>query len=404
VLGRFRAVFAVPGMAPLYASTLFARLVSSSGPMLITLYAVTTLGRSYSQAGWVNSVLTIGVGVAAPVAGWTLDRGRGRLLVAITMLVEGFFWLIAGHLSYVTLLFVAVATSAFALPSYTLPRWAIATQVDEATRQAAYSVDSMCSEVSYMVGPPAVVLLASSWGIRPTFAVLSGMTVLVGFAYLRTTRTARVQAGQSAPEVPVASSETDPRALSAVRAAMGPLVVVGATTTLLGATDVLLIAMIRSHHEMNQLAIVILAWCASSIVGAVVFAAGALPGGAAGLFGAMALCTTFIGLASSWWQAALLVIPSGFLNAPVLAASAHWLNRVVPPRLRGRFTGWHTLALTIGLAIGSPAGGLLADNTSRWLAFCLLGLFGLLAALVAAALSLAGSKAIAPAPKAGYVG
>jgi MFS family permease len=390
VLGRFRAVFAVPGMASLYASTLFARLVSSSGPMLITLYAVTTLGRSYSQAGWVNSILTVGVGVAAPVAGWILDRGYGRVLVAVTALVEASFWLIAGHLSYLTLLLVAVATSAFALPSYTLPRWTIATQLDEATRQAAYSVDSMCSEASYMIGPPAIVLLASDWGIGQAFVILAGMTLLVGFAYLRT---ARAQAGQPAPGVPTALSELGPPAVSAVRAAMGPLVVVGGTTAMLSATDVLLIALIRSHHETNQLAIVILAWCASSIVGAVLFAAGVLPGGAAGLLGAMAVSTTVIGLASTWWQAAFLVIPSGFLNAPVLAASAHWLNRVIPPRLRGRFTGWHTLALTVGLAIGSPAGGLLADRSPYWLAFCLLGLFGLLAAIAAVALPLAGRKA-----------
>lgn len=396
---RLRAVFAVPGMASLYVSTFLARLVGSSGPMLITLYTVTTLGRSYSQAGWVNSVLVIGVGVGAPMAGWALDRGRGRLLVGITAVVEAAFWLSAGHLGYVALLFAAVATAAFALPSYTLPRWVIATQVDEATRQAAYTVDSICSEASYMVGPPAAVLLASNWGAGPTFAVLAGLTVLVGISYLKSAKTRRVQAGRPDPGEPVASSDAAPRARSAVRAAIGPLVVVGAAMTLLAATEVLLIALMRSRHEMDQLSIVVLAWCASSIVGALVFAAGALAGNATVLLGAMALCSMLIGLESSWWQTALLLIPSGFLNAPVLAASSEWLNRVVPAPLRGRFTGWHTLALTIGLAIGAPAGGLLADRAPLWLSFCLLGLFGLLAALLGAALSPAGRKAKALATR-----
>jgi MFS family permease len=397
---RLRAVFAVPGMVSLYVSTFLGRLVGSSGPMLITLYAVTTLRRSYSQAGWVNSVLVIGVGVGAPVAGWALDRGHGRLLVGITAVVEAAFWLFAGHLGYVGLLYVAVATAAFALPSYTLPRWVIATRVDEATRQAAYTVDSICSEASYMIGPPAIILLATTWGAGPAFTVLAGLIVLVGISYLEPAKMRRGQAGQPDPGDPAASSVAAPRARSAVRAAMGPFVVVGAAMTLLAATEVLLIALMRSRHELDQLSIVVLAWCASSIVGALVFAAGALADKATVLLGAMALCSMLIGLGSSGWQTALLLIPSGFLNAPVLAASSEWLTRVIPPPLRGRFTGRQTLALTIGLAIGAPAGGLLADRVPLWLSFCLLGLFGLLAALLAAALSPAGRKGTASATRA----
>jgi predicted MFS family arabinose efflux permease len=401
VLGhRLRAVFAVPGMAPLYVSTFLARLVGSSGPMLITLYAVTTLGRSYSQAGWVNSVLVIGIGVGAPVAGWALDRGRGRLLVGVTAVVEAAFWLLAGHLDYVALLCAAVATAAFALPSNTMPRWVIATQVDEATRQAAYTVDSICSEASYMVGPPTAILLATTWGADQTFTVLAGLTVLVGISYLKPAKTRRVQADQPDPGEPVASSDAAPRTRSVVRAATRPLVVVGAAMTLLAATEVLLIALMRSRHEVDQLSIVILAWCASSIVGALIFAAGAFARNAVVLLGAMALCTMLVGLGSSLWQTALLLIPSGFLNAPVLASSSEWLNRIVPAPLRGRFTGWHTLALTIGLAIGAPAGGLLADRVPLWLSFCLLGLFGVLAALLAAALPPAGRKSTPSATRA----
>ncbi|TCC36424.1 MFS transporter [Kribbella speibonae] len=382
-------------MPSLYVSTFLARLVGSSGPMLITLYVVTTLDRSYSQAGWVTSILVIGLGVGAPLAGWALDRGRGRLLVGVTAVVEATFWLFAGHLSYLALLFVAVATAAFPLPSHTLPRWTIATRLDERTRQAAYTVDSICSEASYMVGPPAAVLLASSWGARPVLAVLAGMTVLVGIIYLAPAGMTRVQPGRPAGGTPVAPSQPEPQARSAMRAAMGPFIVVGAAMTLLAATEVLLIALMRSRNEMDQLGIVVLAWCASSIVGALIFAVGGLKGGATVLLGVMALCSMLIGLASSWWQTALLLIPSGFLNAPVLAASSEWLTRVVPPSLRGRFTGWHTLALTIGLAIGAPAGGLLADHVPLWLSFCLLGLVGLLAALTAAALSPAGRQSTA---------
>ena len=89
-----------------------------------------------------------------------------------------------------------------------------------------------------------------------------------------------------------------------------------------------------------------------------------------------------IAFAQTWWQLALLAIPTGVFCAPLLSSTADELSTQTPARVRGQVMGMHASALTIGNAIGAPLVGLIIDHSApRW-GFVGIGLTGLAIALL----------------------
>src|ERR1700749_1739084 len=127
-LGNYRRVLALPGVGTLLALMFAARIPMSATSMVLTLHVVLTLHRSYGAAGLVGAAGTIGIAIGAPLTGRLGDGWGLRGMVGVPVMSVG--------------------------------RQALAALVSEEHRKAAFSLDSISVEMSFMVGPAVAVLVA----------------------------------------------------------------------------------------------------------------------------------------------------------------------------------------------------------------------------------------------------
>ena len=78
-IGGYRDVLAVGDTRRVLILGFFVRVPMFAGMVLLTLHVVTSLGRSYGQAGLVTAASTVAVAVSGPWRGRLLDRVGLRL-------------------------------------------------------------------------------------------------------------------------------------------------------------------------------------------------------------------------------------------------------------------------------------------------------------------------------------
>jgi predicted MFS family arabinose efflux permease len=149
----------------------------------------------------------------------------------------------------------------------------------------------------------------------------------------------------------------------------------GATVVLAG-TDVSIVATLRQAGELSWTGVVIASWCAWSLIGGFVHGSlrRALP--ALVLSELLCLLTIPVGLAGHWWMLALALIPAGAMCAPTLASTGELVSRLVPASARGEAMGFHTSALTAGIALGAPLAGIVVDHLGPGMGFAAAGATG----------------------------
>jgi MFS family permease len=185
-------------------------------------------------------------------------------------------------------------------------------------------------------------------------------------------------------EAPISAAERVPRRSWLKPRLIAVLAVSMAATLVLSGTDVAVVAVLRSTGELEWTGAVLALWAVYSLLGG--FAYGTVRRGVAPvlLLAPMAALTIPVGLGGHhWWLLALLLIPAGALCAPTITASADAVSRLTPASARGEAMGWHNSALTVGVAAGSPLAGLVMDTWSPPWGFAIVGVVGVLIALVA---------------------
>ena len=373
----YRAVLRLPGVRSLLLVAMLARLPVVASGITLTLHVVLDLDRGYGAAGLVGAAFTVGAAIGAPLLGRLVDRRGLRLMLVITTVTEAVYWAVAPALPYQVLLPTTLVAGLLAIPVFSVVRQSIAALVPEHQRRPAYSLDSMSVELSYMVGPAVAVLLITTVSARAAMIAVGVSTVASGIAlFLLNPPTRSAVEQEEAAAVPVRRREWLRPRLVAM------FVVAAATTLVLGATDVSVVAVLRDAGQVEWTGVVLSLWGSYSLVGGFVYGGVTRVLQPAMLMGLMSLLTIPVGLAGDWWWLCLVLIPAGLLCAPTLAATADEVSRLALAAARGEAMGLYGSALTIGLAVSAPLAGTVIDALGPAWGFAATGLIGTTIALV----------------------
>ncbi|WP_380168533.1 MFS transporter [Jannaschia sp. R86511] len=404
--GAYREVLAVPGMRALYLVGVLARVPHVGGGLALTLYVTEGLGRGYFEAGLVTAALTIGIAFGSPWRGRLVDRVGLRRALVPSVVAMPLLWTAAAFSPYWLLIPVALVAGALAVPVFTVLRQAIGVIVPLRSRRAAFAMDSVLVEASFVAGPPLVVIGVLQVGAPAALIAIGVGEALAGVLLALLNPQLRSRPGdpgaggvgvQQRPdgEADVAAGLTggDDRRLRRLRlplpAWMSPgLMAMYAcsfgTAFVLSGSEVGVIALLRGLERVDLVGWVFAVWGVASGAGGLVY--GAMRRGASSplvLLAWLSLATLPLALAVDPLLLFLLVVPAGVLVAPTLSASADGVSRRVGERNRGEAMGWHGSATTAGFSLGAPLAGGAADLLGPWSAFVLVAVVSGSLALVA---------------------
>jgi len=374
-VSRYRQVLAVPGLAPLLGISLLARAAITADVMALTMYVVLGLGMSYAAAGGVAAALTAGMALGGQLLGRMIDRRGPRTVLLATVLLQAVFWLSVPVLAYGILLGAAFAAGLLMVPVQLVTRQAIAAMTAAGQRRAAFALESVQGELSYVVGPPIVILCAAkvspgvvAWGV--------GAAIVAGGAGIARLNPPLRAAGEA---------DAGPASRPRRREWLGPgmiamLVLAFGTTMLLSGTDLAIVATLRQAGQVSWAAVVVAMYGAASITGGLVYGARSRPLPTWLLLGLLGLATIPAGLAHDWSWLCVAGAGAGLCTAPALSTVADAVTRLAPASVRGEATGLHSSALSAGFALGSPIVGAVIDLSVPAGGFAAAGLAGLVAA------------------------
>ncbi|RJL36233.1 MFS transporter [Bailinhaonella thermotolerans] len=371
-------------MASLLGVSLLARAAITADVMALTMHVVLGRDMSYAAAGGVAAALTAGVALGGPLLGRVIDRRGLRPVLLTTAALQAVFWLCAPALPYGVLLGASFAAGLLMVPVQQVTRQAIAAMTTAAQRRAAFALESVQGELSYIVGPSVVILCAAKtspevvvWGVGAVI-VAGG----VGVALLNPP----LLGGDEAEPGAGAAGRPPRREWLGVR--MIAVLVMGfGTTLLLSGVDLAIVATLEEADQVSWAAVVVAVFGGSSIAGGLIY--GALPRAMPTwlLLGLLGLVTIPAGLARDWPWLCVAVVGAGLLTAPTLSTVADAVSRLAPAGVRGEATGLQSSAQSAGFALGSPIVGVAIDVSVPGGGFAAAGLAGLAAALTGLLLS-----------------
>ncbi|WP_155945591.1 MFS transporter [Micromonospora sp. CNB394] len=374
----YRDTLALPGLRPLLLVAILARVPVAATAVAMTLH-VLDLGHGYFAAGLVGAVLTVGSALGAPLLGRLVDKRGLRPMLLLTTAISALFWGTAPVLPYPVLLGAALVGGLLTLPVFSVVRQSIAALVPPTRRRQAYALDSMSVELSFMIGPAAAVALSTSVSPTLTMYAVGGGIVLAGLTLLVLNPPTRARDEVTTPAQPLPRREwLTPRLIGLLAGgAAGTLVIAG--------TEVAVVAVLRDAGQVEWTGVVLAFWASYSLVGGFTYGALSRPVPSLSLALLLGLVTIPVGLGSGeWWLLALVLLPSGALTAPTVAATADAVSRLVPASVRGEAMGLHGSAMVVGLALGTPLAGAVIDASAPAWGFAATGLLGAVIALAVA--------------------
>lgn len=398
----YRGVLRLPGMRSLTVVAFLARIPATAAPFALTLHVVLGLGLGYGPAGLLAAATTVGMGIGAPLLGRLVDARGLRTMLVIATAATLAFWATAPYLGYRWLLVGAFVGGVLALPVFSLVKQSLAVLVPEPQRRAAFAVDAMSVELSYILGPATGTLVALTVSTTAALWMVGGGLTLACLALLVLDPPTRSTAPQPAARTDI-SSEPGHAARTGTRRRLrrphwldrrlgAALLASGAAVGVLFGSELAVIASLQAGGEAAWIAAVNAVWCLASLAGGYMYGAARrglpLPLLVAGL----GLATMPVALGGAWWTFALLLVPAGMLCAPSLTASADVITRLAPEHARGLVTGLQASAMTLGTAVATPLSGAVIDAASPAAAILVVGGAGVLVAGVAALLNPAWSR------------
>ncbi|HET6285221.1 MAG TPA: MFS transporter [Amycolatopsis sp.] len=337
-----------------------ARLPMTAMGVTMTLYVVNDLGRGYGAAGLVGAATTLGSAIGAPLVGRYVDRYGLRPVVAICGLASSAFWISAPHLPYQVLLAVALPAGVLSVPAGTLARLVLTALVPLEQRRAAYSLDTILVEASFMIGPAAGIMAITQ---LPAVYALTGIGICFVISATLIYRQNPPIRAEADTEVYTGERPTV-RSWLTGRLVMAMFIAAGALFCLVG-MELAALATLRASGDIGWSGLLITLMCVASVLGGAIHGAVRRSLSQGTLMLLLAVLTLPVGLITEpWWLLAIVLFPSNVLCAPTLAASTETVSAAAPPRVRGEAMGLLDAASRIGLAIGSPIIGFVIDRSS----------------------------------------
>lgn len=385
-LSVYREVWAIPAVRQAILLGALGKTPWFGAAIVLTLHVVQTLGQPYSAAGLVTAVFTLAVAVASPWRGRLLDTIGLRKTLLPSVIVLPIAFVIAPFVDYWILLVGMGIVGLLAVPWFVLTRQMVIAAVPIGQRRSVVALDSVVTELGFMVGPTLGVLAAvygdTRWAL-PTF----GMVSVAGAALLMW------------KNPPLVSAETKDAAKpgqgwgwvnSTVVALFLATMAIAFT---LSGTDLGMVAATRAMDAESMLAVAIIAWGFGSLLGALAYGGlqtSRIPVMALTL--ALAATTIPVALAGGPWTLAILLFVSGLFVAPCLTATVEALSHAVSEDRRGEAMGWQGAFATVGNASAAPVIGFVIDELGWRQGFAWTGIGGVLAALTGWALIAVGRR------------
>jgi MFS family permease len=369
-------------MATLLGVSLLARTAITADVMALTLYVVLGLHMSYAAAGGVAAALTAGMALGGPLLGRMIDWRGLRTVLLVTVVLQLVFWLSVPILPYGILLAAAFAAGLLMVPAQSVTRQAIAAMTTAEQRRAAYALESVQGELSYIVGPAVVILCAATmspgvvaWGLGAAIAAGGA-----GIALLNPPVRAKDETAAGAAGRPPRREWLGAGMIAVLTMAFG-------ATTLLSGVDLAIVATLKEAGQVSWAAGVIAVFGVASVTGGLIYGALPRPLPTWLLLGLLGLVTIPVGLAHDWPWLCLAIVGTGLLTASTLSTVADAVSRLAPAGVRGEATGLQSSAQSAGFALGSPLVGVAIDRSVPAGGFAAAGLAGLVAALAGCLLS-----------------
>lgn len=394
---------------------MIARIPHSAAGVLLTLHIVLTLNQGYAAAGAAAAVMTIGIAVGAPWRGRRVDTVGLRKALIPSVVSETVIWSIVPHVSYEWLLPLVFVGGLFTLPIFSVVRQSLGVMVEGEQRRSAFALDSIATELVFMIGPAVGAIVATA-GFSAIGLTAVGISVSVAGLFLmwfnpptrsETACTPEESADRAAADLAAAeaamvasapahvqeaaSEMTSPTSRSAAlksrvarnftwfTVSVAALFAVAAGSGMvLSGSDVSIVGLLERGGHENQIGIVFFFWCASSVVGGLIYGSMKRSISPMLLLLGMAALTIPMGFAQDTWTLAFLSLLPGLLCAPVLSASSEKVADLVDEERRGEAMGWYGSALTAGVALGAPLAGVFIDTVGPSAGFAAIGSAGVL--------------------------
>ncbi|WP_454810214.1 MFS transporter [Paenarthrobacter nitroguajacolicus] len=392
---------------------MIARIPHSAAGVLLTLHIVLTLGQGYAAAGAAAAVMTIGIALGAPWRGRRVDMVGLRKALIPSVVSETVIWSIVPHVSYEWLLPLVFVGGLFTLPIFSVVRQSLGVMVDGEQRRSAFALDSIATELVFMIGPAVGAIVATS-GFSAMGLTAVGISVSVAGLFLMwfnpPTRsevvcTPQETADRAAADLAAAEAAMVASAPAHVQEAASEMasatsrasafrsrvarnftwftvsvaalfVVAAGSGMVLSGSDVSIVGLLERGGHENEIGIVFFFWCAASVVGGLIYGSMKRTISPMLLLLGMAALTIPMGFAQDTWTLAFLSLLPGLLCAPVLSASSEKVADLVDEERRGEAMGWYGSALTAGVALGAPLAGVFIDTVGPSGGFAAVGIAG----------------------------
>ena len=377
-LGAYRHVIALPAVRSVLLLGFLVRMPMFATGIVLTLHVVTTLGRSYGEAGLVSAAFTIALAVSAPWRGRLLDRHGLRRVVAPSIVATGLVWTTLPFLPYAVLLPASVLGGLFVVPTFSILRQALLAAVPEDRRRTALSLDSVFIELSFMIAPAVAVWAAATYDTQWVLLAVAILNLVAASALYVVNPPITPEAVREVGAT--VDAPGDKRWVSV--GALAVLAAAAATSIVLAGTDVSIVAALRETGDTAAIGWVLSVWGAGSLVGGLVYGAWHRSISVFWLLAGLAASTVPVALAGSLPWLVVLLFLCGVLCAPTITATLDHLARLVPEGSRGEAMGWHGSAMTAGQAIGASLVGFAIDHAGWGWGFVSVSLVALAIAVV----------------------
>ncbi|WP_369746385.1 MFS transporter [Paenarthrobacter sp. AMU7] len=392
---------------------MIARIPHSAAGVLLTLHIVLTLGQGYAAAGAAAAVMTIGIALGAPWRGRRVDMVGLRKALIPSVVSETVIWSIVPHVSYEWLLPLVFVGGLFTLPIFSVVRQSLGVMVDGEQRRSAFALDSIATELVFMIGPAVGAIVATS-GHSAIGLTAVGISVSVAGLFLMWFNPPTRSEAACTPEESADRAAADLAAAEAAMVASAPahvqeaasemasstsrsaalrsrvarnftwftasvaalFTVAAGSGMVLSGSDVSIVGLLERGGHENEIGIVFFFWCASSVVGGLIYGSMKRSISPMLLLLGMAALTIPMGFAQDTWTLAFLSLLPGLLCAPVLSASSEKVADLVDEERRGEAMGWYGSALTAGVALGAPLAGVFIDAVGPSAGFAAIGSAG----------------------------
>jgi MFS family permease len=361
-----------PGVLRLVLVALVARIPHAMTGVVVTLHVVGPLGKGYGQAGIVAGALTIGVAIGGPWRGRRVDTIGLRRALLPSVVIEASVWTIAPFLGYEALIGAVFVAGVFLVPVFSVVRQSLAVLVPPAAHRTAYALDSVVTELTFMLAPTIGVLLATQVSTTAALVVIGVSTVGAGALLMWFDPPTRSEPMPAVPADRERRAESEAGDVGRLVLIPGLLVVLAASSAaalVLNGTDVGIIAALRGWGHESSIGWMVALWAGGSVIGGVVYGAGRRSVHPLVLVLALSVLTIPAALAGTPLLLAIAVVVAGLPCAPALSAISATLVRMVPEERRGEVMGWNGTAMTVGAALGAPLCGWVIDKAGAGAGF-----------------------------------